>query len=202
MGTQSPRPPPAAWLESGRREVKAAVLGWGDEVVPPCLPLARAPRAPQFSGLPCLGLTAPLIGVYRAAGGTALPAPALNLDLVAEHMIPTRFPAMEGDNQASSPWLGHSLLQGSSWVETSPPFCKQGWCHQVPKALTMRCVCHIHLYKCIAVLMPAILVPLTPRSPCLSHIWHSGAKSLLRGPAVGSAFETKSTYVYLPLPLP
>lgn len=45
----------------------------------------------------------------------ALPAPALNLNLVAERMLPTRFLGVEGDNQAR-PYtcLGCSLLQGSS----------------------------------------------------------------------------------------
>lgn len=97
VGTQSPRPPPAAWLSSGRKEVKAAALGWRSEVFP-CLLLERT----QYS-------------LHLAVLRAALPAPALNLNLVAERMIPTRFLGVEGDNQARPfACLGCSLLQGSS----------------------------------------------------------------------------------------
>lgn len=116
VGSQSPRPPPAAWLNLGRKEVKAAALL--EELRFSTLPPIRAHSAscgPLFSGLLCKGLSAPLTGGCISAIGTALPAPALNLNLVAVHIIPTRFPGVERDNRARpSAWLGCSLLQVSS----------------------------------------------------------------------------------------
>lgn len=76
VGSQSPRPPPAAWLNSGRKEVKAAALQ--EELRFPTLSPIRAHSVscgPLSSGLLCKGLNAPLTGGCISAIGTALPAP-------------------------------------------------------------------------------------------------------------------------------
>lgn len=85
VGPQPPGPHPAAWLNAGRKEVKAAASGRRNEI----LHLAQCssplcPCAPLSSRLVLQSTAAPVLATCTAAAmGIAWPAWMLNLNLVA-----------------------------------------------------------------------------------------------------------------------
>lgn len=186
----APRATSSCWAGCRRRkEAKAAALGRRDEIfhLAQCQPLC--PCAP----LTFLGLVLQRTGAPLTAGCTTAPT-GLEPESRGRVYDIYRVPGVGGDNRVRPPvCLAWSLLQVSSQVKPSPPFCKWGWCHKVPKVN--------HTVPGVLVHMLAILVPPNPISPCLSLIWQPGVPNPLPlDPAAGTVFETKSTDVPLPLP--
>lgn len=113
-GATAPGPHPAAWLNAGRKEVKAAASGRRNEIFhlaqcssPLCL------SAP-LSQLVLQSTAAAVLATCTAAMGTAWPAQAPNLNLVAGYAT-YWVSGLGGKNHVRPPvCLGCSLLQASS----------------------------------------------------------------------------------------